>query len=304
MRYVLTGGSGYIGRNLAAALLAAGHRVAFVLHTQDSVARVGGLLSSYPETAAYAIHDGSIESLSNVCAGADRVLHLGAYFSPRRDQGTVERLIESNVTLSSLLFCALADVAPQAPVICASTFSAFDGSGALRPVNFYSATKAAVETLATAFPMPFVFLRFTDSYGPGDPRPKVFSLARDAILRGEPFVFLSYPEQNVNVMRVDDVVRAVIHAASLPLAAGRIETYDLAYPENETTLGHLAGLLELARPEAALSFAEQVPLTALPPQAQPLPGFAPMSRLEADFVSSVFAPEEQLRAQLLDRATT
>jgi nucleoside-diphosphate-sugar epimerase len=302
MRYLLTGGSGYIGRNLAAALLAAGDRVAFVLHSQDSVAAIRGLLSSYPETSAYSIHDGSIESLGNACAGADRVLHLGAYFSPGRDQATVERLIESNLTLSSLLFCAVADTAPDVPVICASTFSAFDGSGALRPANFYSATKAAVETLATAFPMPFVFLRFTDSYGPGDPRPKVFSLARDAILRGEPFAFQAFRDQKVNVMLVDDVVRAVVHAASLPLELGKIEAFDLAYPENETTLGHLAELLELARPEAALSFAEQVPLTPLPPQARPLPGFAPLSQLDRDFVSSVFATEEQLSVQLTGRA--
>lgn len=302
MRYVLTGGSGYIGRNLAATLLAGGDDVAFLLHSQDSVAGVQGLLTSYPDTSSYAIHDGSLESLSSLCSGADRVAHLGAYFSPRRDQATVERLIESNLALSSLLFCAVADTAPEVPVICASTFSAFDGTGALRPANFYSATKAAIETLATAFPMPFVFLRFTDSYGPGDPRTKVFSLARDAILCGEPFVFQAFRDQKVNLMRVDDVVRAVIHTASLPLQAGTIEAFDLAYPENETTLGHLAELLELARPEAQFSFAGQVPLTALPPQAAPLPGFTPLSRLDQDFVASVFAPEEQLRAQLTGSA--
>jgi hypothetical protein len=94
----------------------------------------------------------------------------------------------------------------------------------------------------------------------------------------------------------------VLHAASLPLEVGKVKAFDLAYPENEATLGHLAELLKLARPEAALSFAEQVPLTPLPPQAQPLPGFAPLSHLDRDFVSSVFAPEEHLRVQLTDRA--
>jgi nucleoside-diphosphate-sugar epimerase len=74
MRYAITGGTGFVGRNLASKLIAGGHEVVLISRGVDS--RDTPMLDS-PNVAFAPIGIDSVGELTKVFSGCDAVAHLG-----------------------------------------------------------------------------------------------------------------------------------------------------------------------------------------------------------------------------------
>ena len=215
-RVLVTGGAGFIGRRVVAALLAEGAEVTVAdlkTYTGDDSVRVvtGDLVE--PSVADQA-----------VAPGTDTIIHLAARTSVLESLQDPEAYYRNNVALTA----GLLELARQRGVgtfLFASTNAVVGNVGQtliteqapLRPLTPYGATKAASEMLISSYSAAYgvrgVSLRFSNVYGPGMEHkdsfiPRLMKAARDGTgvkVRGDGTMIR-------DVIQVDDVIDGMFAA--------------------------------------------------------------------------------------------
>jgi len=213
-RVVVTGGSGFVGRSVVAALLARGQDVTIVDRAEHpGVPTVVGDLTD-PGVRDAALDGGDV-------AG---VVHLAAITSVLRSIDAPAETVRLNVDMTAQLLegCRTRGIdrflmASTNAVVGDVGHARVDESAPLRPLTPYGATKAACEMLlsgyAGAYGMATCALRFTNIYGPGMARKDSFvpRLMR-AALSGELISIYGDGLQRRDLVHVDDVVSALVSA--------------------------------------------------------------------------------------------
>lgn len=96
------------------------------------------------------------------------------------------------------------------------------------PVNLYAATKQAFEDIlqyyVEARGMKAITLKLFDTYGPNDPRPKLFHLLEKIAREGNTLA-MSPGEQLIDLVYIDDVIDFFILAAK-SLMAGKVDMHE------------------------------------------------------------------------------
>lgn len=206
-RVLITGITGYIGSSLARGLLPEYEVCGLVREplNRTYLAGLEGAVRLFP-------YDGTLACLARVLEASrpDVVYHLAAYYTGAHGPEETPKLIDSNLTLGAYLLEAMAGGGCSA-LVWASTVMVHGGGEAYCPVNLYAATKRAFSDLLAYYTdaglLRAVTLVLSDTYGPGDRRPKILNLVREAAQRGERLA-LSDGGQDYDVVYIDDVVRA------------------------------------------------------------------------------------------------
>lgn len=219
---LLTGATGFIGSHLARRLAQTGWRVhALIRKTSDTrQLTAGGNQKIYCH-----VHDGSGTQLIDIVGDVRPLMafHLAAVGSGQHAPQDVRPLIESNIVLGAQLLEALA--VHQIPfLINTSTYWQHYLDRDYNPVDLYAATKKAFEDIlkyaVESSPLQAISLVLFDTYGPGDPRGKLFyQLTRAA--RSGATLSMSAGEQLIDLVYIDDVLDAYERAAQL-LIAGEV----------------------------------------------------------------------------------
>lgn len=206
-RILITGITGYIGSHLARALLPDCQVYGLVRRPirTDYIADIQNQLHLLS-------FDGSYESMEAALRETrpDLVYHLAAYYTNAHGAEETPALIAANITMGAYLLEAMA-AAGNPPLVYASTVMAHYGGAEYCPLNLYAATKQAFSDLLAYYSdaglLRAVTLILSDTYGPGDRRPKVLNLIQRAVKTGEPLA-LSSGSQDYDVVYIDDVVQA------------------------------------------------------------------------------------------------
>lgn len=207
MRVLITGITGYIGSNLARELIPGCEVYGLVRKPLNRT-----YLADIHAQIRLLTYDGTYEGMTAMLEAArpDLVYHLAAYYTGGRGVEHTPALIESNITMGAHLLDAMADCGCGAMVYAATIMSNYRGESYC-PLNLYAATKRAFSDLLAYYTdaglLRAVTLVLSDTYGPGDRRPKVLNLIRNAAQKGETIV-LSDGEQDYDVVHINDVVRA------------------------------------------------------------------------------------------------
>lgn len=206
-RILITGITGYIGSNLAQNLLHDGEIYGLVREP---------LHLGYLENAAAKIHfvyyDGSYNSMDAALRESrpDLVYHLATYYTGTHGTKDVEKLTASNITLGAYLLEAMSACKVPA-LVYATTYMTHYRDAVYCPVNLYAATKQAFSDLLAYYTDAGILraatLILSDTYGPGDHRPKILNQVKRAAITGEALAF-SDGGQEYDVVHIDDVVRA------------------------------------------------------------------------------------------------
>lgn len=252
-RWVVTGGAGFIGSHLVAALLARGDRVVvletFASGTRETLAPLG-------RNRNLRVIEGCAGEPSVVAAamaGSDGVFHLAAKV---RVQDCIADWLDGHRANATMALTVMHEAARAGrPVVYASSAAVYgDRSGGVcheelaeRPRSPYGADKLACEHHARAFWevrwLPSAGLRFFNVYGPGQradsPYAGVIARLLDDVAAGRAHTICGDGRQTRDFVHVSDVVRA------LCAAMARLRERPAALVANVCT-GHATSILEAA----------------------------------------------------------
>jgi len=252
MRYIVTGGAGFIGSNLSD-YLAQNHDVVIIdnlstgrlanirqLEKRSNVTFIKGSITDY-------------ELLLDAFPGADGIFHQAAIPSVPRSVNNPIASNEANVTGTvNVLTAAKECKVPK--IVAASSSSVYGDTPILpkhegmvpNPLSPYAVTKLAGEQYGSVFSNIFgiktVFLRYFNVYGPRqDPKSEYAAVIPKFITRllaGEPPVFFGDGKQTRDFTFVGDVVQANIRA----MESDAQGVFNIAYGDH-ISLRDLASLL-------------------------------------------------------------
>ena len=252
MKYLVTGGAGFIGSHLCDALLAAGNEV--VVLDDFSTGKRENLDSSVQ------VIEGCItkpKSVAEAMAGVDGVFHLAAVASVTR---SVEQWAETH-RINQSGAVEVFDVAAQmkVPVVYASSAAAYgdninlplDEVAETKPLSPYGLDKLVCEWQAQVGAhikgLKSVGLRFFNVYGPRqDPKSPysgVISIFADKLKLKEKIVIFGDGEQTRDFIYVADIVRT-LQASMQKLESSQVmQLVSNACTEKSVSVNELAAIL-------------------------------------------------------------
>lgn len=214
---VITGATGFIGGHLTRALLAEGWELHLIVMPGVGL----GTIEDLENCVRIYSHDGTTEqilSLMNLVK-PDVVFHLASLFLAQHKPADIKQLITSNVLFATQLAEAMVQAGCYRLINTGTSWEHYENSD-YNPVNLYAASKQAFEIMLAYYlattPLKTITLKLFDTYGPNDPRPKLFTLLQSVAASGEPLA-MSPGDQLIDLVYIDDIVRAYMLAAGLLL---------------------------------------------------------------------------------------
>jgi len=226
MRFLVTGGAGFIGSHLVRRLL--NHGTVTVLDdlTSGNRKNLAGLKYDWIEGSILDPH-----LLAQSLVGVTHVFHLAAMVSVPESVKNPSECQRINIEGTRLLLHAAASAGAQRLVL-ASSCAIYGNEPTMpkvetlppAPTSPYAESKLAGEELCLASPLSTVSLRFFNVYGPNqDPRgPYAAAVPRffEAALAGTPLTLHGDGLQTRDFIFVDDVTSAITHVAFRPEPQG------------------------------------------------------------------------------------
>ena len=235
MRYLVTGGAGFIGSNLVDDLLRRGHNVVVLddLSTgkEANLAGVRGKVDFRKATIT------DLDAVRSACGGADYVLHLAARASVPKSVADPIETNRVNIDGTLNVLVAARDAKVRRIVFAASS-SAYGETPNLpkvesmppEPISPYGVTKYVGELYAQVFGRVYglenACVRYFNVFGPRqDPTSQysgVLSRFMLAVLRGESPLVYGDGEQSRDFTYVDNVVDETLRACEANGASGKV----------------------------------------------------------------------------------
>jgi nucleoside-diphosphate-sugar epimerase len=181
-------------------------------------------------------------------ANPDITFHLAAFSKSSHETSDVEKLLNSNIIFSTQLAEALYRSGNH-KLINTETFWQFgDGLGNLAPNCLYAANKRAFHEILNFYVnsgfLSAISLVLFDTYGVGDPRPKLLNAIKQA-LKEDAYLDLTPGNQLIDLVHIDDVVVAYVDAARILMSSNpsKLEQYAVRAGQ-QYSLRELIGLIE------------------------------------------------------------
>ena len=273
MKVILTGATGFIGSALIRRLREDGNEVFPIGRVADA-----DLLSALLES--HGPFDGCI--------------HLASLFLSAHREDQIPALVYSNVAFATRVAEAAVRIGCRWFVNTGTCWQHYEGAE-YSPVNLYAATKQAFEDVLVyyreAFGIRTATLELTDTYGPGDTRPKLVNLWCKSLDKAEPLL-MSSGTQQIELVHRDDVVNGFCKLAqfldgnderidgdgeSYHLNTGEVVTVRQAAKVFEVATGGVLPIVWGGRPE------RQREMRVVVHKGAPLPGWKPSMSLMQGF---------------------
>jgi len=230
-KYLLTGGSGFLGRELTSRLVGAGHDVAWVVRE-----------GRYEEVGTISIDDNLEQNI--ISYSPDVVVHLAAFYS----NDCPEKILQCNNLLPIRLLNALSylPLSQRNFVYAGSYWQYGDCTQKNIAIDLYSASKRSLHSYVDFFheykAIGVIELVLYGSYGKSDSRGKILDLLISAVYSGDTLK-LSPGNQKLNLLHVDDICEAFLMASDI-VRKERCNSHYRVSDEKEYTIRQLIDLIE------------------------------------------------------------
>lgn len=230
VRWLVTGGSGFIGRNLVKRLLDDGHTVTIVDRRRPSgefLAAIGSESAERMLVREYDVENMGLPSWRSELIGVGHVVHLAAVTGLAECREDPEYSFRVNVAATDTLLRALRKMYERPSLVFASSGAVLGGHRpplhprmTPSPTSYYGALKAAGEALVTGYGLEgdrrhAWSLRLANVYGPWcEHKRSVVPTFLRCAAQGEPLQIHGSGRQSRDFVCVSDVVDAILIAAS------------------------------------------------------------------------------------------
>ncbi len=213
MKILITGGAGFIGKHLIRRLQTNGHEVCAVIRpSSDKHFFAEQHVQTYTFNRNVDDFVGYFQEQH-----FDGVVHLASLFLAQHKSDDIPGLVDSNVFFAT----ALLEASCKGGVrwfINTGTFWQHYQDSRYDPVNLYAATKQAFEDIAKYYAattaINFVTLQLSDTFGPGDTRPKIFNLWMKHAQTHER-LDMSPGDQRLDISYVENVIDGYVRLTEL-----------------------------------------------------------------------------------------
>ncbi len=208
MKVLITGPTGFIGRNLINCLLK--NKIEVVAIEKDGV----DISFLKKNQIHFCIYNKSYNTVLDFLLNEkpEGIIHLASFFLAKHKPEEIDELVNSNIMFPLHLIEAACNAKISWFLNTGSFWQNFQNKE-YSPVNLYAATKQSFEDLAKyyfeSYDINFVTLRLSDTFGIGDTRPKIFNLWLNAAKTGEELE-MSAGEQQIDISYIDNVVDGFI----------------------------------------------------------------------------------------------
>lgn len=215
-KVILTGGNGFIGSHLVERLRDLGVTVHAIANTNHQ--RIDQLL---PPSQIHVLRDDPFAAADLVTRiDPDAIFHLAAVYAEPKSVDCIASMIDGNLSLGAALLYGASLCQRTVPFINTGTYWQFSEEGDYSPNTFYASTKQAFQDMLLFYEkqgsVAATTLVLYDTFGSADTRSKLWTTLIHAP-EGSRFA-LSAGDQRIELVHMDDVVRAFLHAATLLLA--------------------------------------------------------------------------------------
>ncbi len=240
MKYLVTGGAGFIGSHIVQTLLEQGASVRvldnFSTGKRENLAELKQRFNDHQ----FEVVEGDLRDVSRVdeaVRGVDIIFHEAAFVSVPQSMEEPQTCFDINISGTSLLFDAARKAGVRRAVV-ASSAAVYGESDALPLVEEtplqqkspYAVSKRVNEMYAELFTGAFGFevvaLRYFNAYGPRQRPDSMYAAAvpifARRLLDNKPVTVFGDGGQTRDLINVRDIVRANLVASEHPNAAGKI----------------------------------------------------------------------------------
>lgn len=233
MKYLVTGGAGFIGSHISRSLLELGHSVR--VFDNFSSGRRENLEGLDAEILEGDLRDAS--AVARAVSGMEVIFHEAAFVSVPESMEKPQECFDVNVTGTSILFEAARAAGVRRAVFATSAAVYGDSEDyplsedtPLRQLSPYAVSKRVDELYGqlytTSFNFEVVALRYFNVYGPRQRPDSMYAAAVPIFIRrmldNKPITIFGDGGQSRDLVNVRDVVRANLLAAEHPAAPGQI----------------------------------------------------------------------------------
>jgi nucleoside-diphosphate-sugar epimerase len=215
---LITGGLGFTGRRLVEYLVEIGEEPILLVRSKDSISK-----GDFPVSTKVLTLSDLREQIGNLQIGS--VFHLATsyMYSPNAEQ--ITQLIDSNIELPTQIAQLLLSEKMTVDWVNVSTFMQHYESMAYCPTSIYAATKQAAEDILKYFEVigsiRLKTVIFPNIYGENDKRPKLLNYLISCIEENQTATLAS-GTQVLELLHVDDAVRALVEVRNLPIGRWQI----------------------------------------------------------------------------------
>ncbi len=204
MRILITGATGFVGKTLIPYLYNKGMEDIVLLVRNE--AKASNLFPEFDVSVISTEDDIWVNQVTEI--NPDVTLHLAAAFTGRHDEENISKLIEANLSFTTLLLEALSKTSCR-HFINIGTFSEFrNGNGEYLPNNLYSATKTAERPIIQYYQSishwNWINVVVYSPYGRYNPYKKVIDYMIESFDAETPVAFTK-GEQVLDFIHVDDM---------------------------------------------------------------------------------------------------
>ena len=205
MKILVTGATGFIGKNLVSKLIDNGHDIYAVVRENSDISCISEDVHVYT-------YNGDINKLIKLFTVEkfDGIIHLASHFLAAHNPSDIASLVTSNIQFGTELLEASKST-NVTWFINTGTFWQNYEDESYNPVNLYATTKEAFEDIAKFYTqtsnLVFTTIKLNDTFGPNDSRAKVFNLWTK-IANSRERLSMSEGEQIIDISYIDDVINA------------------------------------------------------------------------------------------------
>jgi UDP-glucose 4-epimerase len=217
---LITGGTGFIGSNIVKKLRENENVSLIVVSRSKRIKEAPNL----EYIKCNLLDEKSIATIQSKIRDVDYVLHMAAMIPKSSSQDELEENVKQNLlatlnllkylpaNIKGFVYSSTIDVYGE-PI-----YNPIDETHQTNPLTYYGASKLATEKYSSIFlnrrQIPLTILRYSQVYGPGEPKIKAIPVFIDMVIKGEYPILYGDGSDTRDYVYVDDVVNATILALS------------------------------------------------------------------------------------------